>query len=189
MSVRLMLGVEEGRQLSSIQTSLLDDDVRSSIYTMVGERPGSNKNQLAKGLNIYHNHLDYHVSRLETHDLVVERPGGKGDVIVFRTEDAHLWEDPKTRILYGRSPTRDVALYISQNPGTSSQEIADAHDASVNMARYHLRRLKDHDLLEMLNVGRRSEYHPAPALDEWVEGPGAGYLIPIEEILEDHPIP
>lgn len=165
-----------GKVREAFQVSLLRHPLRRQILKILRERPGLNKNQLAKRLDIYPNQVDFHLRRMEKGDLVEMRPSARdSEILCFRVGDAGLWEDERTRILFGRRPLRQVGLYLADHPGTSSQKIAGALDVSTVTVRHHIRTLLDHDLATRWRIGRRFEYHPTEPLEAWVDEVGSGF--------------
>ncbi len=155
---------------AEIRNSLLIHPTRADILETVKAKPGINKNQIRLELSIGLKVLDYHMTKMEEAELVVRMPSAQGkEVLYFAPEDVELWENPRTRIMFGRKPTRHVATYIAENPGTSSEAIAEALDLSVVTIRHHIRTLKDHNLIVSAKIGRQVEYHPLSELREWVE--------------------
>lgn len=171
--------MEATARVTTLQEALLEHPVREGIYEVLAERPGLNKNQIAEELDLYSHQLEFHLQRLEDHDLIVQLPGSKGhEVLLFRTEDRDLWKDESTRVLFGRAPIREVAMYVAETPGATVREIADATDRSPDAVRYHLRTLREHDLATSLRLARRTEYHPSEQLGEWVDGVGENFYRP-----------
>lgn len=160
---------------------LLDQPTRRRIVEELEKRPGLNKRRLCDHLDLYMSQVDQHVRRLQKAGIVVTRPSPRErEVLVFRAEDEELWENERTRILYGRSPVRQVALYLAENPGAGSQEIADAMDLTAITVRHHLRTLRDHKLVATLQIGRSYEYHPSNELRAWAETTGEHFERPHE---------
>lgn len=165
----------------SAKEQLLHNETRRRIYDLITELPGLNKNLVAKGSGISLSLADFHITRMEEPGILVTKPAAKeGETLCFRAEDVHLWEDPQTRILYGRSPTRNVALYLAENPGTSTEEICEAVEVSDTTVRYHLRSLRHRCLACLQRLDRRVVYHPQDALLDWVEEVGNRFPKPWE---------
>lgn len=170
---------EREGESQSQQEALLRNEVRARIVRELGRTPGLNKNQLRERLDVHPNLVQFHVERLEEGGLVVTKPSAQGkEVLCFREEDTHLWEDESTRILFGRRRSRQVALYVSDNPGAPTSEIAAFLDLSPVTVRHHLRTLIEHDLVERVRLGRKVEYHPQPRLQDWDQALGDRYERP-----------
>lgn len=166
----------------TFRDALLRHEVRGAIVDLLQNRPGMNKNQLSRELDIYVNLLDFHLNRLIKAGIVTTRPAAQGkEVLCFLPRDVHLWEDPDTRILFGRKPTRDVGLFLAENPGCTTKAVADALDCSPVTVRHHLRTLGDHGLVDKLRLSRRVIYQPEEKLRQWVQEIGTHFDRPWEE--------
>lgn len=156
-----------------VAEAVLEQPTRRRIVEELEQRPGLNKRRLCDHLDLYMSQVDLHVERLEEAGIVVTRPGVRDrEVLVFRSEDADLWENERTRVLYGRAATRQVGLYLAENPGAETQGIAEALDLSPPTIRHHLRILRTHDLVAHLQVGQSHEYHPSNELRDWARTVG-----------------
>lgn len=161
------------------QGSSLGHETRDRIRDLLIRMPGTNKNQIARRLGIYPSLRDYHLRRLLREGLVVTRPSDRGrETLCFWWEDAHLWQDPRTRILYGRQAPRRVALYIADHPGATTAEIAGALQRSPGTIRYHLGNLGASALVGQERDGRQVHYRPSDRLTSWVEEIGQGFPRP-----------
>lgn len=149
---------------------LLENEARSEIIEHLRERPGMNRNQLAKKFGIHASVVGYHIRRLATIGLVETRPATKGrEQLCFATEDAHLWDDEPTRVLYGRGLPRRVAIYLVEHPGADVHEIARELCESEHTVRRHLRTLQECELVARAQVKKRVHYLPESRLEQWVE--------------------
>lgn len=172
------------------QASVLDQPVRAKIHDHVKRFPGSNKNQMATLLGISFSHLDFHLERLGERDLIVQRPGDRDqEVLLFCKEDIHLWEDPQTRVLFGQSPIRQVALRVAEDPGITVNELADVSGRALETVRYHLRTLRENKLVAQLQLGRHTEYHPEERLLDWVRTVGDASSSAFEEEADTRGVP
>lgn len=159
--------------------SLFDNGTRERIRDLLIRMPGTNKNQIARRLDLHPSLRDYHLKKLLREDLVVTRSSVRGrEILCFWWEDADLWNDLRTRVLYGRRASRLVALYIADHPGATTAEIGGALDRSGATIRYHLGTLGGRSLVERERDGRRIHYRPAGHLVSWVEDVGEGFPRP-----------
>lgn len=165
--------------LSELQSALLRNPNRKAIVEQLGKTPGLNKNQLRKKLGLLPNLLDFHLDRLEEHGLVVMKDSAQEkETLCFLRSDEELWSDEETRIMFGRRSTRDIGLFIAENPGAETEEIADAVGLSEVTVRHHLRTLKEHGMIQRVRLGRSFEYHPSDVLEVWNERVGECFARP-----------
>lgn len=176
------------RSLSGIESALLRNPTRKAIVDQLGRTPGLNKNQLRKKVDILPNLLDFHLDRLVEHGLVVTKSSAQEkETLCFLRSDEELWSDEETRIMFGRRPTREVGIYIAENPGADTEEIAEAVGLSKVTVRHHLRTLKEHDMIQRIRLGRSFEYHPSTLLEEWMERIGDAFPRPWESSVSGSP--
>ncbi len=169
------------RVQEELQESLLTHPTRQSILETVQAKPGINRNQIGVELDLVVKLLNYHVTKLEDAEVIVRMPSAQGkEALYFAPEDVDLWENPRTRILFGRKPTRYVAMFIADHPGTSSAAIAEALDLTPVTIRHHIRTLKEHNIIVSAKIGYAAEYHPLTELMDWVEDLGDRYERPWE---------
>ncbi len=159
---------------TSFQRALLKNEVRARIVSRLQSKPRLNKSQVCKELDIYANLGNFHLTRLEEAGIVIERPGTQGaEVLCFMRRDAHLWDDSETRVMFGRRPTRDVGLYVAENPGSTTKQVAASVDRSPITIRHHLRTLRGFELAEQRRLVRRVTYHPSQKLVDWTRDVGS----------------
>lgn len=162
-----------------VKDELLEHPLRRGIVETLAETPGMNKLQLCRALDTYPNLVDFHLEQLHDARLVVTRPGAQGnEILCFLWEDAELWENPRTRVLFGRRPIRDVGLYLAENPGTKTRQIAEDLGISPVTVRHHLRTLRDHDLVDRYRAGRRFLYAAGEDLETWASELGSVFERP-----------
>lgn len=155
---------------------------RAKMVEWVGRIPGINKNRLAKAVGVDHGVITHHLRFLEPLGTIVTRTREDGNEIhCFLPEDVDLWENEHGRFLFGRSGPRAVVLYLAENPGAKSQEIADALGLTVNTIRHHLRTLRDHGAIKEYSVGRTNLYDITEPVREWVEAVGDVFETPWRE--------
>lgn len=150
--------------------ALLRNPHRQRIVELLTQAPGMNKNQLAEALGIYANALDFHLERMEEMGLVHLRESPRGrEIVCFTADNVDLWEDERTRVLFGRSPVQRVAIYLAENPGASTADIASALDVSPVTVRHHLRTLEESELVQRLRIGRDVIYSAVPEVARLID--------------------
>jgi hypothetical protein len=102
----------------------------------------------------------------------------QGERVHFLEKNIALWSAEETRILYGRSATRTIALLVANSQGATAKAIGDACEKDVSTARYHLNILRDRDLVRRLRFGHSVEYIPLGLLRDWMAAVGDRYSLP-----------
>lgn len=163
----------EGNPPEVFVSALLQNPIRAQILELLDETPGMNKHQLATALDAHMTVVDFHVQRLVESRLLETRSGHNGrETLCFTTHNAGLWENPSTRVLFGRGAVRQVAMFVTDHPGADAQSTAEALSLSIYTVRRHLRTLEEFALVQRIRVERQVIYHAAPQLVSWVEGVG-----------------
>lgn len=143
--------------------------LRGRILEQLDRQPGMNRHQLAVALDAHVNSIIFHVGRLLDQKVLESRPGSKGrETLLFPAHLAHLWDNPSTRVLFGRGPPRELAEYIAKNPGSDSKQAAEALDLSIFSVRRHIRLLEENNLVERFRIEREVIYRAAPELTDWL---------------------
>ncbi len=163
---------EQDDSSDAFVSALLRNPTRSKIMELLTKKPGMNKHQLAKALGMNLTGVKFHVQRLAEIGQVETRTGMGRETLCFTADNIHLWDDRSTRILFGRGPPRDVAMYLAEHPGAGADQISDALDLSLHTVRRHIRALEECELVQRTRVDRKVIYQAEPSLMEWIEKVG-----------------
>lgn len=151
-----------------VREALLDHPLRGRLYSRVRNRPGLNVSQLSRYLDADRSLAAHHVQKLEEHRVVELRKLPHTDErVLFHPEDLDLWEPPETRVLFGHKRTLAIARPVVLRPGITVKAISESVEVGPDTIRYHLRKLKDRDLIEHLNIGNSHLYKPSSVLKDW----------------------
>ena len=164
------MATREDRLPEALRATLLLNKTRARIMGLLEANTGLNQHQLSRIMGVNVNTVRFHIRRLERQGFVETR--GLPEVrerFCFTSENVRLWDNPSTRLLLGRGTTREVALYLVDNPAVSAEEIADALGISVYSVRRHIRALDENELVSRLRVERQVLYHAEAELLDWVE--------------------
>lgn len=160
---------EHDHPRDAFASALLRNPTRRRIMRLLTEKPGMNKHQLAQALGINANTVKFHIERLEQIDQVETRAGTGRETLCFTTHNIKLWDDRSTRVLFGRGPPRDVAMYLADHPGAGADEVSKALDLSLHTVRRHIRTLEEGELVQRIRVDRKVIYQAGPNLRKWIE--------------------
>lgn len=147
-----------------------DFPVRTRIVEILEEEPGLHKRGLKNRLAVSPQTLEHHLKKLEEASRILVRDGvAINQTVCFTREQAHLWADERVRPLWGRHRTRHVAVLLVDQAPATSQELGEALGLDASSVRHHLRKLRDHDLVEKEREGHAVGYLPVRRLEVWVE--------------------
>lgn len=156
--------------LDAVQRSFLEHSRRRRITELLAQQPGLNISQIADELDIPASGARYHLGRLEAVDLVEIRDSPrKSEVVCFLPKDIELWEEARTRVLFGGSRVSQAAILIVEQQGITADDIGEAMDLTSGGAHSHLDKLLDHGLTKRFQLDRAYRYYPTPALATWYE--------------------
>lgn len=137
---------------------------------LLANQPGLNKSQIARELDRQLNTIRHHLNRLEVVDLIEMRDSPRGrEVVCFLPSQLHLWQEPKTRILFGGSRVTEVARHVVDAPGSTTREIGEALGLSRGGVHRHLTTLREASLVFRFRIGAAYRYYPQSELQEWSE--------------------
>lgn len=155
-------------ELDAVQRDFLKHPNRCRIVELLAENPGLNKSQIARALGLELTTAHYHVDRLESVDLLETRASPRSsETVCFLPTQTALWDDPRTRILFGGSRVRHVASLVLDRPGITAHELGEALGLSSGGVHHHVHTLLDHGLVERFRLGRGYRYYPTPVLEDW----------------------
>jgi predicted transcriptional regulator len=167
---------EDGISLAEFQESMLENANREDLVTELRDIPGQNRSQLADKLGISAKTAGFHLDHLAELGLVKRfpKPHGRGSICFVR-DDAHLWDEPSTRILFVSSSTRRVGTEVARRPGSTNRCLGEVLDLAPATINHHLEALRDDELVEMLRLGRDVEYYATEPMEEWLEEVGTRF--------------
>lgn len=154
--------------LEPAQRDLLEHPLRRAIVEVIARRPGVNKSQIAGELGIHLALAIYHLDRLVPAGTVALRPSPRNrEVVCFLARDLHLWENPRTRVLFGGSPVAAVARHVAEQPGATAREISEALGLTAGAVHHHLRTLLSNGLVQRFRLGSEYKHYPRDELKRW----------------------
>lgn len=156
------------RTLTPAQRDFLAHPLRRRIADLLAKQPGLNVSQVARALCIHLNLARFHLRRMAEVGLVeLHESARRREVLCFLARDAHLWEGPATRLLFGGSAVRAVARHVAGNPGATTREVATATGLSFGAAHHHLKTLLERGLVTRFRMGPEYRHYPHAELVRW----------------------
>ncbi len=142
--------------------------LRREIYKLICESPGAYFFKIAGDLDTPHGTLSWHLRMLEKAGLIATlKFGGKRCYYpkILRTEEAE-----KAFVALNSDKAREIFSYIMENEGTYQQEVADELNVHHDTVRWHVKRLKDAELIYSEHDGRRLKYYIDTIGKKLIEG-------------------
>lgn len=159
----------EDKTPPKVRNNLRLTPIRKRIVEQVQDKPGINQNQLTQTLSVSSSTINDHLIFLnKTGHVITVIRSQTSEKLCFTPENYHVWKAEPFRVLLGRATPRKVALYLTQNPGATTKQIALDLGISISTIQRHLRRLKDADLICGTRIARMVLYHARRSLVEWM---------------------
>ncbi|MFA5254501.1 MAG: winged helix-turn-helix transcriptional regulator [Methanoregula sp.] len=137
--------------------NVLDQDVRSRVFSYIKENPGIHLRGLAGEMQIKLGTLRYHLNVLRlTHKITVaEDPAS-----VRFYENSGTYSETEQQVLkHLRNPTtRRILAILLARPSATRQEIADSVGITGPSITWHMKRLEEDHLVTMQKAGRTMAY-------------------------------
>jgi DNA-binding transcriptional ArsR family regulator len=141
------------------RSEILENDTRKQIYEAIQEEPGINLRGLADEVDVAWGTLLHHLKKLEDAHLVKSERYGKYRRF-FQNGSTYSEEEQERLAALSTPSTARVAEYILENPGANQSEIGDEIGVTASTILFHVKRLKEVDLIEEEREGRYVHYYP-----------------------------
>lgn len=150
------------------KSKALDNDVRNAIFKYVENNPGATITEIAEGVGVSHSTATYHIKILTEFDLVSKRRDGNS-LHIFPS-DAGLGSKEALLLSYMRDrETREIIRSVYANPWTYPSELARSLDMSRSSAQWHLEKLEDSGIVNVVRDGKFSYLYIEPDMKDTVE--------------------
>ena len=134
----------------------LDLETRREIFELISEVPGLHFRELLRRLDISSGNLNYQLSYLTKHDLLVSIADGN----LKRYYAVGKVKGKEKRILacLRNETSRGLVLFLLLNPNTQFNELSQNFDLAPSKLAYHLKKLVEKDIIEKKKEGRTTHY-------------------------------
>lgn len=150
------------------KSKALDNDVRNAIFKYVENNPGATITEIAEGVGVSHSTATYHIKILTEFDLISKRRDGNS-LHIFPS-DAGLGSKEALLLSYMRDrETREIIRSVHANPWTYPSELARSLDMSRSSAQWHLEKLEDSGIVNVVRDGKFSYLYIEPEMKDTVE--------------------
>ncbi|MDI9395407.1 MAG: winged helix-turn-helix transcriptional regulator [Euryarchaeota archaeon] len=137
---------------------------RSKIINYVMDTPGCTPSEISKDLNISRGSVRYQLEALNAENELTLMSGGK---FTRAFQKSHvLTNNDKIMIAHLKGDTRkQILLNILENPGITNQEISEKLSLSKSTIHWHIKKLKEDDIVFSKADGRFTKYLINPAVE------------------------
>jgi predicted transcriptional regulator len=134
----------------------LDLETRREIFELISEVPGLHFRELLRRLDISSGNLNYQLSYMTKHDLIVTITDGN----LKRYYAAGKVKGKEKRILacLRNETARGLVLFLLLNPNTQFNDLSKNFDLAPSKLAYHLKKLIEKDIIEKKKEGRITLY-------------------------------
>jgi predicted transcriptional regulator len=145
---------------------VLELQTRREIYELVRKFVGSHFREIERKSNLPSGTVKYHLSYLVKHGLIKEEKDGN-KVRYFSKE--FKAENKKLLSLLRQKTIRDILLFILTHKDCNHEQIVKAINISPSTVSWHLKKLKDSNIIEFIKKGRKTFYNIIVDKDEIVK--------------------
>jgi len=128
-----------------LSSDKIELEPRKKIYEAIKDNPGSHLRQLDRILDIPLGTIRYHIRVLTKRSLVISRKEGKYKRFYVKGEIDRSDKD-RLAVLRKELP-RTIILFLMEYPGSTHKEISEVMDVAPSTLSYHLKRLRDKDII------------------------------------------
>ncbi len=138
--------------------NVLENKNRNLIYRIVEEKPGISFTEIVRELGITKTMAKYHLDRLLYYGLITPH-SNNGRSGYFRNNDTYS-DNEKMLYLIKKNPHDSKIIELVRNsPGITRKEIAGEISLSGPSITWHLERLENSGLIEVVRAGRTTRYY------------------------------
>lgn len=134
----------------------LELDVRREIYRLIEDTPGIHLRKIQGDLDLPYGTTTYHLRYLEDHDLISSKEDG-GYKRYYASHKVGRRDKEILRLLRQEIPRR-VCIHLLVDPGQTHGELADEFDVSPSTLSYHMKKLREAEIVEAKRSGRHNQY-------------------------------
>lgn len=143
--------------------TVLGHPKREAIYGRIVESPGATLQDLCDHSGLSRTAVSHHLRLLEQQHLVVAKRVGRSKH--FFENGGRFGRDQKDAyaVLHNQR-SKDIHKYIASNPGSIQKDLCRALGIQASVAHWHVKRLKEANLIQAVRQGRTVSYFPAQHL-------------------------
>ena len=144
--------------------NILDNKNRSMIYRKVEEKPGISFTEIVRELGITKTMAKYHLDRLLYYGLITSH-SNNGRSGYFRNNNTYSDYEKMLYLLKKNPHDSKIIELVRNSPGITRKEIAGEINLSGPSITWHMERLENSGLIEVVRAGRTTRYYIKPGYE------------------------
>ncbi|MCD6572706.1 MAG: winged helix-turn-helix transcriptional regulator [Thermoplasmata archaeon] len=135
---------------------LLALETRRKIYTLIEEKPGLHKREIARTMGMSLSTIDYHLHYMEKKGLVEARTDGKYKRYFVKEKGGK--EDRRIFSMLRQEVPRRILLFLLAHPRAIHKEICEHIGKAPSTISFHMKKLVKEGLVEEISMGKEKAY-------------------------------
>lgn len=140
-----------------MKKDILDLPVRKKLFLYVQANPGVHFREIQRDMELQVGQLEFHLNELVKKEALVKEI--KTGNARFYVRDKFSHEERKVMNFLRKEVSRDIILYLLENPDSSPTDILKVFTFSGPNLSYHLRRMLKEGIIDFETKGRERVYH------------------------------
>jgi len=134
-------------------------DTRIQMYSLIMQNPGLHLSKIAELLDMSSPLAEYHLSYLEKHHYVMSVADGKGYYKRYYIKYSDVGvEEKQSLAVLRQEPLLKIVLLLIRHQSLQHKEIADKLGIAPSTLSYHLNKLVESQLIEVVHHGEEKGY-------------------------------
>lgn len=147
--------------------TVLDHPKRSEIYSLVAERPGIHLQSLCDETGLSRTAVTHHLRLLEKQHMIVSKKQGRS-IHFYQNGGRYGSEMKQAYAVLQNERSNAIAQFIQEHPGAIQKNLCGALGIDASVAHWHVKRLREANLVDSVRQGRTVAYFPSAALQDAV---------------------
>jgi predicted transcriptional regulator len=144
------------------EEDVLEHDVRAAIYQHVQQHVGASLKEITDALGLSTTNAVWHLRKLEERGLVRGRKSNGAKVYYPTAGGVQARNLSVAGAALMNANARAVLAFIQEHPGVHQREVGRHLDVNHGTVRWHLKKLRNAELLEERRSGGATSYHATP---------------------------
>jgi predicted transcriptional regulator len=140
-------------------TDIFENENRVSIINQILSNPGIHHNELLRNCNLQKGQLQWHLDVLLKYNIIKKEKYGQFTIYFPITTSFDATEYLENLIAKSKT-TSEILKIIQESPGINPSEISRILNLSRNTIKYHIDKLSEEKMVNLIKKGRKIELHP-----------------------------